>query len=172
MIYALLARMVDGSMLWVSAILIFGMFLGARHFAVAQGLPLLFGVRDIVTLSLAALVLTVMMFRVLDDSRLASDLTPDLWTIAFLCAFVATVTFSVTESSGGRPQVIASIAAKFALMFLLPVVIVPTVALALSATRDRRFRDGTKGNSATAIMGLGGMLLSWLVVSLMQPRSR
>ncbi len=167
--YPYLTWMLEIDPWWVGALAIIGLYGAARLFVRRHGLPLLFGGWDIALLSIAATFLVVLLLLLQNDRSLAYHVRLDIWTAGFLGSLFGTLGLSFTKCTEGPAHITASLAAKTALLLLIPVVVIPILLLAFGSKSDRRYRDGTKNNQATAVLGLGGAILTWLVLQIASP---
>ena len=164
--YHLIAWIPRMQPIWLGLLVVLGLYGYGRQYAKSHRRRLLYGARDIGYLGGTAFFLLIMLFKVASDPTLPDETFVDFWSLGLLACLSGTVMMTVNGAQGDRQLMIASGAVKLALLLLLPLVVVPTLVLAFSAKRDRRFRDGTKGNSQTAILSGAAIVLTWLLGTL------
>lgn len=154
---------------WLAALFVLGLHTYARRFSRETGKHLIYGAGDATLLAVCTFFLLVMFFAIAGDPFISETTPIDFWSLGFWASLIGTVTMSVRAAGNDGERLWASLAAKAAVLLLLPLTILPILLAIFGTKRDRRFRDGTKDNSQTAMIGLTATSMVWLVGSLMGP---
>jgi hypothetical protein len=167
--YSVVAWLFEITPWWLAALLVLGLHAYARRYSREQGRHLIYGTGDVVLLAACSFFLVVMLFAIASDPFIEETTSLDFWSLGFAISLIGTVTMSARAAGDDRSRLGASLAAKAAILLLLPLTILPILLAIFGTKRDRRFRDGTKGNAQTELIGLAAATMTWLVGSLHGP---
>ncbi|MDR1838711.1 MAG: hypothetical protein LBQ93_03880 [Treponema sp.] len=151
--------------LFIIALIIYAI---ALLFSSKTGCVIIWGWWDLILLAIPGLIFVYYLFNV--DNIMKYDETLNIiFFITSIATFALSVIINIKYSGiKGLLFAIVSVLAKIVIMILIPIIIFLFFMALSSGKKDRRYRDGTKGNTKTMWLAIVGAIALFLVINLIK----